>query len=354
MLRVVVGLGVPSRGVVRLNGHNVTLVFAGDPGASGVSTSSPGGKAIFAPMSVRENLEMAGFIYRKDRTDRRERFDRALSMFPELGTRLDDTAGSHVGRSAADARAGDGADARPGDPVDRRAVARARADHGGVAARSGRPAQARRSDDDHRRAVPQRGARPSPTARCSWRRVASGSRVPRRICSSATTSSAPCSSAASRRDGHRWRSRITRQVVYGGFVNGLSIGLLALGRRADLPLEPGDQLRRRRAGCVLRRACWPCWSCSTTGTSGPPRWWPSWPADVFAAAIEMTVITRLFRAPRVIVLVATIGIARSGSGRADVATQAGRRQPRPRIRPRRLRHLARSSVSRCTARSSRS
>ena len=45
----------------------------------------PGGKAIFAPMSVRENLEMAGFMYRTNRADRRERFERALSIFPELG-----------------------------------------------------------------------------------------------------------------------------------------------------------------------------------------------------------------------------------------------------------------------------
>jgi ABC-type branched-subunit amino acid transport system ATPase component len=57
----------------------------------------PGGKAIFGPMSVRENLEMAGFMYRKDRPDRRQRFDRALSVFPELGDRLDDAAGSMSG-----------------------------------------------------------------------------------------------------------------------------------------------------------------------------------------------------------------------------------------------------------------
>src|SRR5262249_61613311 len=45
--------------------------------------------------------------------------------------------------------------------------------------------------------------------------------------------------------------------------------------------------------------------------------WNFWPAAIvavaaggaFAAAVEATVITRLFRAPRVIVLVATIGIA---------------------------------------------
>jgi len=57
----------------------------------------PGGKAIFAPMSVRENLEMAGFMYRADKAERRDRYERALDVFPELRTRLDDQAGSLSG-----------------------------------------------------------------------------------------------------------------------------------------------------------------------------------------------------------------------------------------------------------------
>ena len=48
-------------------------------------------------MSVRENLEMAGFMYRHDSADRQARFDRAVSVFPELGDRLDDLAGSLSG-----------------------------------------------------------------------------------------------------------------------------------------------------------------------------------------------------------------------------------------------------------------
>src|SRR5204862_4237582 len=56
-----------------------------------------GGKAIFAPMSVRENLEMAGFVYRSDAKVRAERFDRALTIFPELRDRLGDIAGSLSG-----------------------------------------------------------------------------------------------------------------------------------------------------------------------------------------------------------------------------------------------------------------
>jgi ABC-type branched-subunit amino acid transport system ATPase component len=96
VLRVVSGLGIPSRGVVRLNGHNVTLCSPETRVKWGIH-QLPGGKAIFAPMSVRENLEMAGFLYRSDDKQRKARYDRALTIFPELGERLYDTAGALSG-----------------------------------------------------------------------------------------------------------------------------------------------------------------------------------------------------------------------------------------------------------------
>ena len=65
VLRVVSGLGIPSRGVVRLNGHSVTLCSPETRVRWGIHQLA-GGNAIFAPMSVRENLEMAGFLYRRD------------------------------------------------------------------------------------------------------------------------------------------------------------------------------------------------------------------------------------------------------------------------------------------------
>ena len=77
---------------VRLNGDDVTRCSPQTRVKQGIHQLA-GGNAIFAPMSVRENLEMAGFVYRKDRTDRRARFERALSIFPDLEVRLSDTAG---------------------------------------------------------------------------------------------------------------------------------------------------------------------------------------------------------------------------------------------------------------------
>ncbi|HEX4822649.1 MAG TPA: MFS transporter [Acidimicrobiales bacterium] len=92
VLRVISGLGIPARGVVRLNGQSVTLSSPETRVRWGIH-QLPGGEAIFDPMSVRENLEMAGFMYRGDPRERRGRMERALSVFAELRDRLDDDAG---------------------------------------------------------------------------------------------------------------------------------------------------------------------------------------------------------------------------------------------------------------------
>ncbi len=61
-LRVISGLAIPSRGVVRLNGRTITLTSAETRVRLGIH-QLPGGKAIFGPMSVSDNLKMAAFIY---------------------------------------------------------------------------------------------------------------------------------------------------------------------------------------------------------------------------------------------------------------------------------------------------
>jgi ABC-type branched-subunit amino acid transport system ATPase component/sugar phosphate permease len=96
VLRVISGLGIPSRGVVRLNGHTVTLCSAETRVKWGIHQLS-GGKAIFSPMSVGENLEMAGFLYRREPGDRAARRERVLGIFPELRDRLGDRAGDLSG-----------------------------------------------------------------------------------------------------------------------------------------------------------------------------------------------------------------------------------------------------------------
>ncbi|WP_419847348.1 ABC transporter permease subunit [Candidatus Poriferisocius sp.] len=101
---------------------------------------------------------------------------------------------------------------------------------------------------------------------------------------------------------------LTSQIVYFGVIDGLLIGLLALG----------IVLIYRASGVInFAVGSLGVLSASLLALLVLTYGWPFWPAAIIsvvaggliAAALELTVITRLFRAPRVILLVATIGIA---------------------------------------------
>lgn len=96
ILRAIAGLGTPSRGVVRLDGRNITYVSPEERSRMGIHLL-PGGKGVFTDMTVRENLEMALWNYRGDDADSTRRFDIALEAFPELERRLAEDAGSLSG-----------------------------------------------------------------------------------------------------------------------------------------------------------------------------------------------------------------------------------------------------------------
>ena len=99
-----------------------------------------------------------------------------------------------------------------------------------------------------------------------------------------------------------------RQIVFIGLIEGLSIGLLALGiiliyrtsRVINFAVGSIGALAATTLALTVMNYGWNYWfalgAALITGTA-------------FAALIELTVITRLFTAPRVILLVATIGIA---------------------------------------------
>ena len=88
------GLGVPERGVVRLNGRTVTYTDAELRVEIGI-VQLIGGGATFPPLTVRENLEAATYLYPRD--EAAERIDRALSHFPALRERLSAPAGDLSG-----------------------------------------------------------------------------------------------------------------------------------------------------------------------------------------------------------------------------------------------------------------
>jgi ABC-type branched-subunit amino acid transport system ATPase component len=96
ILRVIAGLGTPSRGVVRLHGIPITFVAPEQRVRYGIRLL-PGGRGVFPGMTVRENLEIGAYIYRADRADRDRRIARVLDLFEDLAGRQHQTAGSLSG-----------------------------------------------------------------------------------------------------------------------------------------------------------------------------------------------------------------------------------------------------------------
>jgi ABC-type branched-subunit amino acid transport system ATPase component/predicted MFS family arabinose efflux permease len=96
ILRVIAGLGTPARGVVRLHGRSITYVSPEQRTRLGVQML-PGGKGVFNDLTIRENLDIATFIYRGDQAEVERRIQHVLELFPELAERLDVAAGSLSG-----------------------------------------------------------------------------------------------------------------------------------------------------------------------------------------------------------------------------------------------------------------
>ena len=85
LLRVISGLGVPDRGVVRLDGRTITYCDPELRVRIGI-VQLIGGGATFPPLTVEENLRAAAFLY--GRAERERRTARALEHFPVLRERL--------------------------------------------------------------------------------------------------------------------------------------------------------------------------------------------------------------------------------------------------------------------------
>jgi len=89
LLRVISGLGVAERGVVRLHGRTITYADPELRVRVGL-VQLIGGGATFGPLTVRENLEMAAFLY--DRTEQTRRIAKSVALFPMLEARYDTAA----------------------------------------------------------------------------------------------------------------------------------------------------------------------------------------------------------------------------------------------------------------------
>jgi branched-chain amino acid transport system ATP-binding protein len=86
-LRAIAGVLAPRRGVVRFNGADITRMPSYERAELGISLV-PEGRRVFPFLTVRENLELGAFKYRKDAAKLRRLMEKILDMFPRLRERV--------------------------------------------------------------------------------------------------------------------------------------------------------------------------------------------------------------------------------------------------------------------------
>ena len=95
-MRGVAGAMLPRRGRIVFEGKEVTRMPAHQRAAAGIALV-PEGRRVFPALTVRENLEMGGFKYRKDRKKVNALIERAMDGFPRLRERAAQPAGTLSG-----------------------------------------------------------------------------------------------------------------------------------------------------------------------------------------------------------------------------------------------------------------
>jgi ABC-type branched-subunit amino acid transport system ATPase component/MFS family permease len=86
VLRVISGLGLPSRGTVRFRGADITFLDAERRVGLGIA-QVPGGKAVFGPMRVIDNLRAIGYSHGRDRKAVEAGIEASFDAFPRLAER---------------------------------------------------------------------------------------------------------------------------------------------------------------------------------------------------------------------------------------------------------------------------
>jgi ABC-type branched-subunit amino acid transport system ATPase component/predicted MFS family arabinose efflux permease len=86
ILRCISGLEVPERGVLRLNGRNITFVAPEQRVKHGI-VQLPGGKGVFPSLTVMQNLKIAARLRGGSTAEIDARITDVLELFPELAQR---------------------------------------------------------------------------------------------------------------------------------------------------------------------------------------------------------------------------------------------------------------------------
>jgi len=96
ILRVISGVLKPKTGDVVFEGDSLLGHRPPDIVKRGI-VQMPGGRGVFPGMTVAENLDLAGFLYGKDRKKKHQMIDKVLTYFPVLAQRRGQMAGSMSG-----------------------------------------------------------------------------------------------------------------------------------------------------------------------------------------------------------------------------------------------------------------
>ena len=95
-LRAVAGALLPRAGSIHFRGEDITRLPSHERTRLGISLV-PEGRRVFPLLSVRENLELGAFKYRKDIAKVRGLMDKVFDMFPRLRERMSQNAGTLSG-----------------------------------------------------------------------------------------------------------------------------------------------------------------------------------------------------------------------------------------------------------------
>ncbi len=96
ILRAIAGSLRPRAGTVRFDGRDITCLPAYDRTQLGIALV-PEGRHVFPFLTVRENLELGSFKYRKDIAKVRRLIEMMFDMFPQLRSRATQSAGTLSG-----------------------------------------------------------------------------------------------------------------------------------------------------------------------------------------------------------------------------------------------------------------
>ena len=97
VLRVISGLAVPERGVVRLNGQNITYVSPEQRAKFLRIMQLPGGHGVFGNLTVEQNMNVSARLNSSGRGEVAERVANVFELFPELADRRKQLASSLSG-----------------------------------------------------------------------------------------------------------------------------------------------------------------------------------------------------------------------------------------------------------------